>query len=89
MNTRKLILNDGTIIEGGDAGLSSNGNLWLWFTGYTMMQTVTIFLDPVKTASITFWRTEGAEDTYEGYTNCTNINIDANGTMHVCLTREG
>ena len=89
VNTRRLILNDGTIIEGGDAGLSSEGNLWLWFTGHTMMQAFTLFLDPQKTERITFWRTEEAEDIYEGYTNCTNINIDANGMMHVCLTREG
>lgn len=86
---RRLILNDGTEIENGDAGLSSIGNLWLWFTGYTMMQAAALFLNPEKTAQITFWRTEDAVDTYEGYTNCTNINIDANGRISICLTREG
>ena len=54
MDERKLILNDGTVIEGGYAGMSSRGNLWLWFTGYTMAQAVMMFLDPAKTARIVF-----------------------------------
>lgn len=88
MNGRRLILNDGTVIEGGEAGLSSSGNLWLWFTGYTMMQAAMMFFDPEKTEKITFYRTEEASDDYEGYTNCTNISIEKNGRLSICLKRE-
>ena len=87
MEERKLILNDGTEIAGGNAGLSSEGNLWLWFSGFTMMQAAMMFLDPEKTARIIF-RGIDAEDIYEGYTNCTNMNVDANGQFHICMTRE-
>lgn len=88
MKGRRLILNDDTVIENGEAGLSSANNLWVWFTGRTMMEAAAIFFNPGKTERIIFQYGE-MEDTYEGYTNCTNINIDANGMMHVCLTREG
>lgn len=87
MDERKLILNDGTEIAGGYAGMSSRGNLWLWFTGYTMAQAVTMFLDPAKTARIVFSAGE-AEEIYEGYTNMTSINVDANGQFHVGMQRE-
>ena len=69
MNGHRLILNDGTVIEDGEAGLSSSGNLWLWFGGYTMMQAAAMFFDPEKTEKITFYRTEEAITDFEGYTN--------------------
>lgn len=87
MNERSLILNDGTVIEGGSAGMSSEGNLWLWFTGYTMAQAAMMFLDPEKTARIIF-RGGDVEDVYEGYTNCTNINRDGSGQFHICMVQE-
>jgi len=89
MSARNLVLNDGTTIEDGDAGLSSSNNLWLWFTGYTMMQVALMFLDTEKTSRITFHQSEDVVDVYEGYTNCININMETNGQFHVCLTREG
>lgn len=87
MDDRKLILNDGTVIEGGYSGLSSRGNLWLWFTGYTMAQAVMMFLDPAKTEKIIFMAGD-TEEIYEGYTNMTSINVDANGQFHVGMQRE-
>ncbi len=86
MDDRMLILNDGTVIEGGYAGVSSRGNLWLWFTGYTMAQAVMMFLDPAKTARIIF-RGGEAEDIYEGYTELMNINLDASGQFHVGMAK--
>ena len=82
MEERKLILNDGTEIEGGYAGISSRGNLWMWFTGYTMAQAVMMFLDPEKTERIVFMAGE------TGYTEMTSINVDANGQFHVGMKRE-
>jgi hypothetical protein len=87
MEERKLILNDGTEIEGGHAGISSRGNLWMWFTGYTMAQAVMMFLDPEKTERIVFMAGE-TEEVYEGYTEMTSINVDANGQFHVGMKRE-
>ena len=84
----RLILNDGTVIEGGEAGLSSNGNLWLWFTGYSIMQAAMMFFDPEKTNRITFNQPGDVNTVYEGYTNCTSISIENNGQLSVCLKRE-
>ena len=87
MNERSLILNDGTVIEGGSAGMSSEGNLWLWFTGYTMAQAAMMFLDPTKTERIIF-RGGETDIIYEGYTNCININRDGSGQFHICMVQE-
>ena len=87
MDDRTLILNDGTVIDGGYAGMSSRGNLWLWFTGCTMAQAAAMFLDPEKTERIVS-KAGDTEDVYEGYTSCTNINVDANGQFHICMVRE-
>ena len=86
MEGRRIILNDGTTLEGGEAGYSQ-GFLWLWFHDMTMMQAFMLFLDPEKTARIVFQYGE-MEDTYEGFTNCININIDVDGRLSVCMTRE-
>ena len=87
MTDRKIVLNDGTEIDGGTAGISSEGNLWLYFTGYTMMQTAMMFLDPEKTEKITFIGGE-TEYIYEGYTNCVNMSLDDVGKFHICMVRE-
>lgn len=86
MDERRLILNDGTEIEGGYAGISSRGNLWLWFTGYTMAQAVMMFLDTEKTEKIVFMASE-TEEVYEGYTEMKSINVDANGQFHVGMAK--
>ena len=85
--TRKIVLNDGTEIDGGTAGISSGGGLWIYFTGYTMMQAAMMFLDPQKTAKITFIGGD-SEAVYEGYTNCVNMSLDETGQFHICMTRE-
>lgn len=85
MNGRQLVLNDGTIIEDGEAGYSQ-GFLWLWFTGYTLQQAAAVFFYAEKTARITFQYGE-MEDTYEGFTNCINLNINTDGMVSVCMTR--
>ena len=68
---RKLILADGTVIEGGEAGLSG-GMLWLWLPGMTMMEAAQILFNPAKTGTIWF-RYGEMEDEYKGYTNCITI----------------
>ena len=85
--TRKIVLNDGTEIEDGTAGISSGGNLWIYFTGFTMMQAAMMFLDQEKTEKIVFIGGE-TEYTYEGYTNCVNLSLDETGRFHICMTRE-
>lgn len=82
---QRLILNDGTIIEGGKAGYAQ-GFLWCYFTGYTLPQAAMLFFDPTKTARIVFQYGE-MEDVHEGFTNCINTGIDVDGRVSVCMTK--
>lgn len=80
---RRLILNDGTVIEGGRAGYAQ-GLLWCYMTGYTMQQAASLFFDSSKTDRIVFQYGE-MQDEYEGYTDCVTIRIDVDGEVAVCL----
>ena len=82
---RKLIFNDGTEIEGGEAGLSGK-QLWLFLPGYTFQQAAEIALDQNKTAVIIFEYSDELADRYEGYVNCTAISVDYDQT-NICLER--
>ena len=85
MEGQRLILNDGTVIEDGRAGYSQ-GFLWLYFSGYTLQQAAMMFMDPAKTEKIIFQYGE-MEDTYNGFTECRNLMIDADGDISVCMTK--
>ena len=85
MPGRRLVLNDGTAIDGGGAGYS-DGVLWCWFTGFTLPQTATLFFDSSKTSVIRFDYGEMSE-TYEGFTNCISLSIDTDGNISVCLKK--
>ena len=85
MKELRLILNDGTIIEGGTAGFAQ-GFLWLWVTGFTMAQAAQTFIDPEKTARIVFEYGQMSY-TYEGFTDCTVLQIDVDGRVSVCLKK--
>ena len=81
-----LILKDGTVIENGQAGYAE-GFLWLYIFGYTMAQAASTFLDTSKTETIVFRYGEEMETTYQGYTDCINLNIDIDGKLSVCLRK--
>lgn len=82
---RRLILNDSTIIEDGEAGYSQ-GALWLWFGGYTLPEAAGIVFSPGKTAKICFQYGE-MEDEYTGFTECISLQIDSEGRISACLTK--
>ena len=82
---QRLIMNDGTVIENGRCGYSE-GYLWNWIAGYSLAQAAQIFFDPNKTSRIVYEFGEESE-TYENFTNCTNLMIDRDGKVSVCLTR--
>lgn len=63
---RRLILNDGTVLENAQAGYAS-GVLWCYVPGITMQQAAALFFDPAKTQKIIFQYGE-MEDTWEGFT---------------------
>lgn len=86
MDGRRLILADGTVIDGGEAGYA-DGFLRCWFDGYTMREASVIFFDPEKTAVIVFEYGE-MKDRYEGFTNCRSISVSADGLISVCMTKE-
>ncbi len=74
MTGRRLICNNGQVIENGEAGLADN-ILHLWVPDMTMSEAVQLALDPSKTARIRF-QYGAMEDSYDGYTNCRGIAID-------------
>lgn len=85
MEGLRLILNNKIIIENGSAGYSG-GFLWLYFAGYTLPEAGAIFFDPSNTAKIVFQYGD-MEDTYDGFTVCTNLMIDSDGSISVCLIK--
>ena len=85
MEGRQIVLNDGTIIPDGEAGLS-DGFLWCWFPGYTMQQAASLFFDASKTNRIEYDYGD-MKDVFTNYTNCTNLSIGTDGIVSVCLTR--
>lgn len=84
MMTIRLILNDGTIIENGWAGLA-DGFLWLWLPGWTIQQAAAVAFDPSRTGKIVYQYGE-MQDEFEGFTNCTNL-MQGDGEAAVCLTK--
>ena len=84
MEGRRLILNDGTTIENGEAGCA-DGSLWCYLPGYTMQQAASLFFDAAKTAKIIF-QYGNMEDEYNGYTNCVTITT-AGGMTSVCMKK--
>ena len=82
---QRLIFDDGTAIENGSCGYSG-GCLWCWITGYTMQQAAAIFFDSQKTQKIVYEYGE-MSDTYENFTNCTNLFIDNDGQVSACMKR--
>ena len=85
MTGRRLILNDKTVIENGEAGYDA-GFLWLRFNGYTIADAAVMFSDPGKTGKIIF-QYGNMEDTYEGFTDCRTVQIDVDGKISVCMTK--
>ena len=85
MTGRRLVLNDGTQIENGEAGYA-DGFLWLFIPGYTIQQGI-VFFDPEKTSKIIYQYGE-MEDTYTGFTNCRTLMIQE-GRLAVQMTQEG
>ena len=81
----RLILSGGTVIENGRAGYSE-GRLWCWITGYTMQEAAALFFNPEKTKEIIYEYGE-MSDTYNGFTVCTNLFIDTDGKISVCLIK--
>lgn len=63
---RRLILNDGTVLENAQAGYAS-GVLWCYVPGITMQQAAVMFFDPAKTQKTIFQYGE-MQDVYEGFT---------------------
>lgn len=82
---RRLILNDGTVIENGEAGYSQ-GFLWLWFSGYTLPEAARMAFDPYTMLKIIYQYGE-MQDEYTDYTNCITLQIDVDGKISVCMTK--
>lgn len=82
---QRLILNDGTVIEGGSAGLA-DGSLWLYVGWYTMAETAEIFTNPAKTGRIIYQYGE-LMDVYTDYTFCKAMIIDEDGNMSVRMAK--
>ena len=86
MEEPKLILNDGTEIVNGSAW-NVRGDLWVTYKGGTFADAVAIALDHEKTSCITYEH-EGESDVFEGFTDCTSVNLDLAGNITIILRRE-
>ena len=82
---QRLILNDGTEIEGGSAGYAE-GFLWLYFSGMTFSQAANVFSDAAKTSRIIHQYGE-MHATYDGFTECMTVQVDVDGHVSVCLKK--
>lgn len=82
----RLILNDGTEIDGGQAWLVT-GNLRCFFQGLTVSEAAALFFDPAKTETIVYDNGE-TQETFTGYVG-TSIVTDAEGWVHVGLEKGG
>ena len=80
---QRLILNDGTIIENGDAGYAS-GTLCLWIPG-TIADVAAICTNPAKMSRVTL-QTDYETETYEGYTDCRSLSVN-DGVVSVCMAK--
>ena len=84
LDGRRLILNDGTTLERGEAGFAE-GFLWCYIPNFTMQQAASLFFDASKTSRIEFDYGD-MKDTYEGYTTCTRL-LDEGDRVSVCMVR--
>ena len=84
MEGTRLILNDGTVIEGARAGYAG-GALWCYLPGYTMQQAAGIFFVDLRLEVIRFQYGD-FEDVYDGYTHVA-VMQEADEIVSVCLTR--
>ena len=79
-----LLLNDGTVINEGRAGLS-DGFLWLWLPGWTMRRVAEKVEEGAMSRIV--WKTsEDDEEVYTGYTVCMHMEQE-NGRIAVCLVK--
>lgn len=86
MDGTRLILNDGTVIENGRAGLSG-GELSLWMPGYSIVQVAMLIADKTKMQRV-ISSAGGLDNEYVGYTECVLITIDYNGETFVSMRKE-
>lgn len=84
MTGRRLILNDGTELENGEAGYSDN-TLWCYVPGISMQQAAALFFDQEKTAKIVFQYGE-MQNVYEGYTDPAII-MQADNQIKIALKK--
>ena len=84
MEGQRLILADGTIIEDGRAGLSE-GLLWMWWPGWTMIDAVGKAFNPSAIGTIIFQYGD-MEDTFVGYTSCVNLSQNMS-EITLCMTK--
>ena len=85
MDGTRIVLNDGTYIEGGRAGYA-DGFLWLFMSGITMAQAAQVFFDTGKTQRIEFLYGEKS-DVYTGFTVCRSLTADGDGNLSVCMVK--
>lgn len=83
-------LADGTILNA-NCGFDGESGVWVWMRdaddpNNSMAAMFSIFTDPAKTATITS-HIRGIEQTFEGYTQLTVLQLDYNGCVHVQMKR--
>lgn len=80
----RLLLNDGTVIEGGRAGLDDN-MLWLFIPGWEFWETADKVRDNEAMRKIIFQYGDD-EDVHTGFVVCTSI-TNTGGEISVSLVK--
>lgn len=71
MTGRQIVMNDGTILAGGEIGFS-DGKIWCFLKETDFASVYPLFSNPQKTVTLTFVYDE-MQDTYVGYTEMSAI----------------
>ena len=87
MEGRRLIFNDGSVIENAEAGCA-DGSLWLYIPNCTMQAAAAIGLDTDKNYRIRFQYGD-MEDVYTGFTACATLSVSGDGLASICLKKPG
>ena len=81
-----LIMNDGSTVDVRVAGVGQQGDLWIHVAGLSLVECVTVFSDPAKTARMHIDYDETISDTFEDYTELVNVQV-CDDYVKVCLAR--
>ena len=71
----ELILNDETVVNVDTVGVGQQGELWIHVKDLSLVECVTIFSNPEKTAQMNIDYGSSVTDSFTGYTVLTSVSV--------------